>query len=94
MESVHLFGSIPGYLFPWGVAPGFRYSRLDPSLADEDDAVQQVEGVVNLYLPDPADKGKNLGHKAQVQLAFGTALKEGLEHPLFHQGTLAVAVGF
>ncbi len=83
-----------GYLFPWGVAPGFRYSRLDPSLADEDDAVQQVEGVVNLYLPDPADKGKNLGHKAQVQLAFGTALKEGLEHPLFHQGTLAVAVGF
>lgn len=94
-SSLGFYGQV-GYYLPVGVAPGVRFSQVDPDLDGEDDTVQQIDGVVNWYLPDFAsDKpGKNLGHKAQVQLVWTTALQEGLDHPLYHQITLASAVGF
>jgi len=51
-----------------------------------------VEGVVNWYVPDVTKKGANLGHKAQVQAGWTTALLDGLDHPLYHQVQLAVAL--
>ena len=83
-----------GYFLPVGLAPGLRWARLDPSLDAEDDGLTQLEAVLNAYLPDPAKKGETLGHKAQLQLAWTTALQDGLEHPLYHQVQLAAAVGF
>lgn len=83
-----------GYLLPIGLAPGLRWARLDPSLDGEDDGLTQLEGVINAYLPDPHEKGGTLGHRAQLQLAWTTALQDGLDHPLYHQAQLAAAVGF
>ncbi len=83
-----------GYCLPIGVAPGVRWSRLDPSLDGKGDAVTQLEGVVNWYLPDPSKSGTNLGHKAQLQLGWTTSLLEGASTPLAHQVQLAAAVGF
>jgi hypothetical protein len=81
-----------GYCFPVGLAPGLRWSWLDPSSTAVDDSVTQVEGVLNWYLPDPANEGGNLGHKAQIQLHWATSLKQGLDHPLSHQLQLATAL--
>lgn len=82
-----------GYCLAVGLAPGLRWSRLDPSTETEDDAVSQVEGVLNWFLPDPRTEGANLGHKGQLQLHWATTLQEGLDHPLGHQIQLAAAVG-
>ena len=84
--------ALAGYALPIGVAPGVRWSRLDPSAEDEDDALTQIEGVVNWYLPDT--EGGNLGHKAQLQLAWTTSLLQGADAPLSHQAQLAAAVTF
>lgn len=81
-----------GYAFAAGVAPGLRFSRLDPDTGGDDDGVSQIEGVLNWYLPDPARAGSHLGHKAQLQLGWTTSLLDGLEHPLAHQVQLATAV--
>lgn len=81
-----------GYMLPAGVAPGVRFARLDPDLDGEDDGLSHVEGVVNWYVPDVTKKGANLGHKAQVQAGWTTALLDGLDHPLYHQVQLAVAL--
>ena len=82
-----------GYCLPVGVAPGLRWSRLDPTTLSEDDTLSQFEGVLNWYLPDPAKEGGNLGHKAQLQLHWATTTMEGVDHPLAHQVQLAAAVG-
>lgn len=84
--------ALAGYALPIGVAPGVRWSRIDPSLEAEGDALTQVEGVVNWYLPDQS--GGNLGHRAQLQLAWTTSLLEGADAPLSHQAQLAAAVTF
>lgn len=86
--------AVLGYYLPVGVAPALRFARLDPSIETEDDGLTHIEGAVNLYLPDPDKKGATLQHKAQLQLAWTTALQDGLDHPLYHQGQAAVAVGF
>lgn len=83
-----------GYFLPAGLAPGLRWARLDPSLDAEGDGLTHLEAVLNAYLPDPAKEGATLGHKAQLQLAWTTALQDGLDHPLYHQLQLATAVGF
>lgn len=83
-----------GYCLEAGVAPGVRFSRVDPSLATENDAVSQIDGVVNWFLPDPTNKGKHLGHKVQLQLAWTTALLEGADNPLFHQVQVASTLTF
>lgn len=82
-----------GYCLPQGIAPGVRFSRVDPSLDAEDDGVSQLEGVVNYYLPKADGKG-NVGHKAQLQLAWTTSLADAVDHPLSHTLQLAGAVGF
>lgn len=82
-----------GYCLPVGLAPGLRWSRLDPSTLTEDDALSQYDGVLDWYLPDPDKEGGHLGHKAQVQLHWATTTMEGIDHPLAHQIQLAGAVG-
>lgn len=93
VQSLGAYAQV-GYTLPNGVTPGLRWARLDPSLDAEGDGLTHLEGVVNLYLPDPAKKGATLGHRAQLQLAWTTALQDGLDHPLYHQAQLATAVGF
>ncbi len=93
LRSLGAYAQI-GYCLPVGVAPGLRWARLDPSMDAEDDGVTQVEGVVNWYLPDPAKPDANLGHKAQLQLAWTTSLADGADDPLSHQIQLATAVSF
>lgn len=95
-DSVRAMGyyAQAGYCLAAGIAPGIRYSRLDPDTGAEDDGVTQIEGVVNYYLPDFVNEGKNLGHRAQVQLAYTHAMMDGLDHGLFDQVTLATALTF
>lgn len=83
-----------GYVLPHGIVPGVRWSRLDPSLDAEDDGVSTVEGVLNLFAPDPGKPGELLGHGARLQLGWTTALQDGLEHPLYHQAQLGAVLGF
>jgi len=85
-----------GYMTPIGIAPGVRYSQVDPDSSSDgkDDAVSQIEGVVNYYLPDPAKKGGNLGHKAQLQAAWQTTLLQGADHPVANSLILAANLGF
>ncbi len=92
-RSLGAYGQL-GYFLPVGLAPGLRWARLDPSLDAEDDGLTHLEAVLNAYLPDPAKEGATLGHKAQLQLAWTTALQDGLDRPLYHQVQLATAVGF
>lgn len=81
-----------GYCLPAGVAPGVRFAQLDPDTETTDDGVSQIDGVLNWFLPDPTEKGKNLGHRAQIQAAWSTGLAESLDHPLFHTFTLQTSL--
>ena len=76
-----------------GLAPGLRWSRLDPSLDAEEDGLTTLEAVVNLFAPDPRAPGERLGHKAKLQLAWTTTLPDGLDHPVSHQGQVAAVLG-
>lgn len=91
-DPVESFGAYAqvGFALPQGVAFGARWAHLDPSLDADADAVTQIEGVVDAYLPRPG--GGDFGHKAQLQLAWTTSLLDGSATPLAHQAQLAVAV--
>lgn len=92
-RSLGAYGQI-GYYLPVGLAPGVRWSRLDPSLDAKDDGLTQLEAVVSAFAPDPNKPGETLGHKAKIQVGWTTALQDGLDHPLYHQVQVATVLGF
>lgn len=93
-DPVEAFGAYAQLGYALGpVAPGLRWSRFDPALDADADAVTQLEGVLNWYLPDPKDPKANLGHKAKLQLGWSSFLLEGADDPLAHQAVLSFIGG-
>jgi Phosphate-selective porin O and P len=81
-----------GYVIPVGVAPAFRWSRLDPSLEDDGDGLTQLEGAVSWYLPGA--KKTHLGHKVKLIGAWATTLMDEADHPVNHTAMLSGVISF
>jgi Phosphate-selective porin O and P len=91
VESLGAYAQV-GYCLEGGLAPGLRWTQLDPAREAEGDRLTQWEGVLNWYLPN--GEGGTLGHKAQLQLAWTTTTLQEADHPLSHQIQLASHLGF
>lgn len=83
----------------YNIAPGVRYSMLEPNADSnvEDDRLTGYEAVINYFYPRPGRQKKvkndDLGHSAQMQVAYGMFKQEGLDHTLYSQFTLGVQLG-
>ncbi len=82
-----------GYFFSPGLAPGIRWSRLDPSLETAADGITSLEAVLNWYLPNPQKPGQTMEHRAQLQLSGGSRLVDDQSTALSHQVQLAATIG-